>query len=140
MMLDKTFDTRLFLTPLDPASLATDELEAKLQELITSEDRRCAAFTLVISILHDEVLMEGSTVAQWLWPSLLLMVMVMMIAGADDDDNGLTIVILVLLDVVIQTIRPSCTNRKIKTWDRRKRQTKTSICLTQNIKSKRQLS
>jgi hypothetical protein len=62
-MLDETFNVRLFLTSADPTSLVTDNLESKLQELITSEDRCCVVCIVLISILHDDVLVEGSTVA-----------------------------------------------------------------------------
>jgi hypothetical protein len=58
-MLDKTFDIRLFLASADPTSPVTGKLESKLQELITSETRRCVVFIVLISILHDDILVEG---------------------------------------------------------------------------------
>jgi hypothetical protein len=100
-----------------------------------------SSFIVLISILHDDVLVEGSTaVAWWLWPLLLLlMALVMMVVGADDDnglaivtlvcyvdvvrcsddDNGLTIVTVVLRQTLSDPL--ACTNRKHRrSWDRRK--------------------
>jgi hypothetical protein len=98
----------LFFTSVDPTSLVTNKLESNLQEIITSEDRRCIAFIVVMCVLHDEILMEGSTAAWWLWPlltlSLMLMVTVMMIAGADD--------VLSIVKTVTGAVKHSCARQR----------------------------
>lgn len=73
----ETIDVGLFLGSTDPTSLETDKLQSNLQELVSSEDRCCITFILVISILHDDLLMKCSS-----------LVVVVALVDVDVDDVG----------------------------------------------------